>query len=69
MEVAMKSSQQSGARKLYTHEQMRRLINPASVTIIGVSETKGSFSQRTHANMARYTGRVFQINPKYTEPP
>ena len=67
MEMAIKSSQQSGVRKLYTHDQMHRLIDPASVAIIGVSETKGSFGQRTHANMARYTGRLFQINPKYTE--
>ena len=67
MEIATKSSQQSGARKLYTHEQLRRLINPASVAIVGVSETKGSFGQRTLVNMARYTGRLYQINPKYAE--
>ena len=33
--------------------------------MVGASETRGSFGERTLSNMADFTGKVFAINPKY----
>ncbi|HRH86771.1 MAG TPA: acetate--CoA ligase family protein [Rubrivivax sp.] len=49
----------------YSHEQLRRLVSPASVAIVGASPMPGSFGQRTQANMARFQGPVYLVNPKY----
>lgn len=54
-----------GGRRLYTYADLRRLIDPKTVALVGASETKGSFGQRTIANMGRFTGRLHLINPKY----
>ncbi len=53
------------ARALYHHDDLRRLINPGVVAVVGASETRGSFGERTLSNMADFTGKVFAINPKY----
>ena len=53
------------ARALYHHDDLRRLINPKVVAVVGASETRGSFGERTLSNMAGFTGKVFAINPKY----
>ncbi|MGA7994286.1 MAG: acetate--CoA ligase family protein [Bradyrhizobium sp.] len=53
------------ARALYHHDDLHRLINPKVVAVVGASETRGSFGERTLANMAGFTGKVFAINPKY----
>src|SRR6195256_6701186 len=53
------------ARALYHHDDLRRLINPKVVAVVGASETRGSFGERTLSNMAAFTGTVFAINPKY----
>jgi acyl-CoA synthetase (NDP forming) len=52
-------------RALYHHDDLRRLIDPKIVAVVGASETRGSFGERTLSNMAAFTGKVFAINPKY----
>src|SRR5664279_1831872 len=52
-------------RALYGADDLKRLINPGTVAIVGASETRGSFGERTLSNMADFTGKVFAINPKY----
>ncbi|MGB3488965.1 MAG: acetate--CoA ligase family protein [Xanthobacteraceae bacterium] len=52
-------------RPLYGAADLSRLINPKVVAIVGASETRGSFGERTLSNMAGFTGKVFAINPKY----
>jgi acyl-CoA synthetase (NDP forming) len=52
-------------RALYHAADLRRLINPSVVAVVGASETRGSFGERTLSNMADFTGKVFAINPKY----
>ena len=52
-------------RTLYSHSDLARLINPKVVTIVGASETPGSFGQRTLANMSEFEGKVYAVNPKY----
>jgi acetate---CoA ligase (ADP-forming) len=53
------------SRVLYHHDDLHRLINPKVVAVVGASETRGSFGERTLSNMAGFTGKVFAINPKY----
>ncbi|MBN8975215.1 MAG: acetate--CoA ligase family protein [Rhizobiales bacterium] len=52
-------------RPLYGAADLSRLIDPKVVAIVGASETRGSFGERTLSNMAGFTGKVFAINPKY----
>src|SRR3954462_13623341 len=52
-------------RAVYHHDNLRRLINPEVVAVVGASETPGSFGERTLSNMSDFTGKVFAINPKY----
>jgi acetate---CoA ligase (ADP-forming) len=53
------------ARALYHRDDLRRLIDPHVVAIVGASETRGSFGERTLSNMSAFTGKVYAINPKY----
>jgi acyl-CoA synthetase (NDP forming) len=52
-------------RPLYGAAELKRLIDPGVVAVVGASETRGSFGERTLSNMAAFTGKVFAINPKY----
>lgn len=52
-------------RPLYSAADLRRLINPKIVAVVGASETHGSFGERTLSNLSAFTGKVFAINPKY----
>jgi acetyltransferase len=52
-------------RPLYHAADLKRLINPRVVAVVGASETRGSFGERTLSNMSAFTGKVFAINPKY----
>jgi acetate---CoA ligase (ADP-forming) len=52
-------------RPLYSATDLTRLINPRIVAVVGASETRGSFGERTLSNMSGFNGKVFAINPKY----
>src|SRR5258705_1454615 len=52
-------------RTAYPHDDLRRLIDPEIVAVVGASETSGSFGERTLSNMADFSGKVYAINPKY----
>src|SRR5260370_1782767 len=52
-------------RAAYHHDDLRRLIDPEIVAVVGASETSGSFGERTLSNMADFSGKVYAINPKY----
>ena len=54
-------------RAVYRLADLRRLVDPASIAVVGASETPSSFGQRTLANLAGFRGRVFGVNPKYRE--
>lgn len=55
----------AGERAVYQAEYLERLINPRSIAVVGASERPGSFGARTLENLARFTGTVTGINPKY----
>lgn len=53
-------------RELFGRKDLRRLIDPRSVAVIGASETPGSFGSRTLDNIRiGYVGKIFPINPRY----
>jgi acyl-CoA synthetase (NDP forming) len=53
-------------RPPYEHRDLRKLIDPGSIAVVGASEAPGSFGARTLANIkAGYRGKVFPVNPKY----
>lgn len=52
------------ARPLHHHEDLRRLLAPRSIAIVGVSERAGSFGRNTRENLVNFAGRLYLINPK-----
>jgi acyl-CoA synthetase (NDP forming) len=51
----------------YSHRDLRRLIAPSSIAIIGASETIGSFGANTIANLrGKFSGALYPVNPKRT---
>jgi succinyl-CoA synthetase alpha subunit len=51
-------------RPAYTYDDLRRLIDPRSVAVVGLSRNEASFGARTAKNLAFFEGRVFGVNPK-----
>ncbi len=54
-------------RPLYNHRDLDRLINPKTIAVVGASETRGSFGERTLTNLSAFKGNVYAVNPKYKE--
>jgi acetyltransferase len=54
-------------RAVYRLANLRRLIDPRIIAVVGASEARGSFRQRTLANLAGFGGKIFGVNPKYRE--
>src|SRR5690606_18049786 len=52
-------------QSLYTYEQLKRLLEPRSVAVIGASRTPGAFGNRVMQHLASYGGKVWAVNPKY----
>lgn len=56
----------AGRQQLFGRGELRCLIDPSSVAVIGASETPGSFGLRTLDNIRiGFAGKIFPINPKY----
>ena len=55
----------SASRPLYTHAQLRRLLDPLSVALIGATPRAGAFGARVAANMAGFRGRLHLVNARY----
>ncbi|PZW48594.1 acetyltransferase [Humitalea rosea] len=54
-------------RGLYRLDELRRVVDPGVIAVVGASETMGSFGQRTLANLSGFAGKVYGVNPKYRE--
>jgi acyl-CoA synthetase (NDP forming) len=54
-------------RGVYSHADLKRLINPQSVAIVGLSRNETSFGARTALNLRAFTGRIYGVNPTATE--
>jgi acyl-CoA synthetase (NDP forming) len=56
------------SRPLYRHADLRRLLAPRSVAVLGVSSNPASFGTKTLDNLAKYfDGPVYPVNAKYEE--
>jgi acyl-CoA synthetase (NDP forming) len=50
---------------VYRHTDLTRLLDPASVAVIGASTRAGSFGERALMNLKHYGGRVYPVNARY----
>lgn len=50
---------------VYRHAELRRLLHPQSVAVIGASARPGSFGERVLLNQQNYCGRTYPVNPRY----
>lgn len=57
----------SAGGRLYQASELRRLLAPKSVAIVGASTREGSFGQLTFRNLHRFQGPVRLVNPRYEE--
>ena len=52
-------------RAPYTRGQLRRLLSPASVAVIGATDRPGAFGNRVMQNLAAFDGPVWPVNARY----
>lgn len=52
-------------QSLYEYQQLKRLLEPRSVAVIGASRTAGAFGNRVMQHLAGYEGKAWAVNPKY----
>ena len=50
---------------VYNRADLTRLLNPASVAVIGASTRAGSFGERVLHNLRHYGGRYYPVNARY----
>ena len=54
-----------GRRQVYRRAELRKLIDPESIAIIGASPRENSFGDRVRRNLAGFRGRVHLVNARY----
>ena len=54
-------------RPVYRHPDLKRLLNPASIAVHGVSPNPASFGAKGFNNLKRFSGKAWRVNPKYQE--
>ncbi len=54
-------------RPVYRHADLRRLLNPSSIAVHGVSPNPASFGAKGFNNLKRFSGKTWRVNPKYPE--
>jgi len=52
---------------VYRHEELRRLLHPQSVAVIGASARPGSFGERVLLNQQNFAGRTYPVNARYDQ--
>lgn len=55
------------SRPPYRHAQLRRLLEPRSVAVVGVSERERAMGTRAAANLRRFRGSTWWVNPKLAQ--
>ncbi|MBN8890455.1 MAG: CoA-binding protein [Rhodospirillales bacterium 70-18] len=55
----------TNSRRLYRHDELARMLNPASLAIIGASARPGAFGERVLGNLQDYQGRIHLVNARY----
>ncbi|MDP3316662.1 MAG: acetate--CoA ligase family protein [Devosia sp.] len=54
-------------RPTYRHSDLKRLLSPGSIAIVGASPKVGAFGQRVQENLRHFKGTVYPVNSRYTE--
>jgi len=54
-------------RPAYGRAELRRLIDPTTVAVVGLSRNEASFGARTARNLMRFGGRGYGVNPGASE--
>ncbi len=54
-------------RPAYSYTALKRLIDPQSVAVVGLSRNEHSFGARTAKNLSFFEGRRYGVNPKADE--
>jgi len=54
-------------RSVYRHTELQRLLQPASVALVGASANAASLGGRTLANLAAFPGRLYPVNARHAE--
>lgn len=54
-------------RPNHSRAEMKRLIDPARIAVVGASNRASSFGARVLENLRMFEGQVYPINPKYAE--
>lgn len=58
----------TGRRPVYGHAELRRLIAPRTIAIVGLSRNDKSFGAKTALNLSRFEGdQVYGVNPNAGE--
>src|SRR4051794_25371157 len=50
---------------VYSRAELTKLLDPASVAVIGASTRAGSFGERVLHNLRHYGGRYYPVNARY----
>jgi acetyl-CoA synthetase len=50
---------------VYRHAELRRLLHPHSVAVVGASSRAGSFGERVLLNQQNFDGRTYPVNARY----
>src|SRR5215212_6697281 len=50
---------------VYRHADLRRVLHPSSIAIVGASSRVGSFGERVLNNLMGYPGNLHLVNAKY----
>ena len=55
------------SRPLRRHQALERLLNPATIAVIGASPRPGAFGAAVLRNLAGYSGRIYPVNARYPQ--
>ncbi|WP_042337744.1 acetate--CoA ligase family protein [Paraburkholderia ferrariae] len=66
-DVASLASTTPANRNVYRYADLRRVLAPRSVAVLGASPRAGSFGERTLKNLAGFQHPVYAVNAKYDE--
>ena len=58
-------AQRSVYRHVYRHNELARLFNPKSVAVVGATPNPKAVASRTIANLSKFEGKVYRVNPRY----
>lgn len=63
----MTTTTQAASRKVFRHAELRRLLAPTSIAILGASPNPKSFGARLLGNLGEFPGDIHLVNAKYPQ--